>query len=58
MKKLNKPEESKSVQCKQSKYNEHFERINATPEQVAKIIINSPPKKSSDWKYKTAAKKD
>ena len=34
-----------------SKYNEHFEPINAPPEKVAKTILNSPPKKKEDWRY-------
>ena len=35
-----------------SKYSEHFDQINASPELVAKAIMNSPPRKSKEWKYK------
>ena len=50
----------KPNQRRQSKHNEHFERLNGTPEQVAKAIMNTPPKKAGDWKYlqKPATKKD
>ena len=41
----------KSNQDTRSKYNEHFERIKAPPERVAKTIMNSPPKKRDEWKY-------
>jgi hypothetical protein len=34
-----------------SKYFEHFERIPDTPENVAKAIFSTPPKKESDWDY-------
>ena len=30
---------------------EHFERIDATPEQLAKAILRTPPKKPEDWEY-------
>ncbi len=41
----------KHNKSKQSKYYEHFDRINAPPEVVAKAILNTPPKKKEDWKY-------
>ena len=41
----------KSKQQTRSKYNEHFEQIKASPEKVAKTILNSPPKKKEDWRY-------
>ncbi len=40
----------KKKQTTQSRYNEHFERINATPEQLAKMIMQSEPKGLEEWK--------
>ncbi len=39
---------------KQSKYSEHFERIETSPEALAKKIMNTPPKKKDEWQYKKA----
>ena len=36
---------------KRSKYYEHFEHIDETPDTLARIILNSPPKKKSEWRY-------
>ncbi len=41
----------KPKQKKRSKYNEHFDRIDATPEHLAEILMNAPPKKSSEWRF-------
>ncbi|MCY4641277.1 MAG: hypothetical protein OXC41_01045 [Gammaproteobacteria bacterium] len=30
---------------KQSKYNEHFERIPLKPEELAKLVLSTPPAK-------------
>ena len=35
----------------QSKYNEHFERIDASPELVAEVIMKTSPKKKDEWHY-------
>lgn len=35
----------------QSKYSEHFDNIPDTPENVAKALFSTPPKKDSEWKY-------
>ena len=35
----------------QTKYYEHFDHIPDTPENVAKALFSTPPKKNSEWKY-------
>ena len=35
----------------QSKYSEHFDHIPDTPENVAKALFSTPPKKDDEWKY-------
>ena len=30
---------------------EHFPRIDATPEQLAKALLQMPPRKPEDWEY-------
>ncbi len=30
---------------------EHFERIEATPEELAKAFLRMPPKERADWDY-------
>lgn len=31
--------------------NEHFPRIEATPEQLAKALLSTPPRKREEWDY-------
>ena len=31
--------------------NEHFPRIDATPEQLAKAFLRMPPRKREEWDY-------
>ncbi|MDE0189814.1 MAG: hypothetical protein OXQ90_00515 [Gammaproteobacteria bacterium] len=39
--------------------NEHFPRIDATPEQLAKAFLRDPPRKREDWDYmKTRKSRD
>ncbi len=33
-----------------SNYVEHIERIDATPESVARLIMKAPPKSKVDWR--------
>ncbi len=42
---------------RKSKYDEHFEQIKASPEQVAKAVMQSPNRKGNEWKYKKEGKK-
>ena len=35
-----------------SKYSEYFDRIKASPEQVAKAIMNSTARNNGEWKYR------
>ena len=35
---------------KPSKHNEHFERIDATPEQLAKAVLNTSPQQLKEWR--------
>ena len=30
---------------------EHFDRIEATPEELARAILRTPPKKPEEWEY-------
>jgi len=48
----------KKKRANQSRYNEHFERLDATPEQVARMIMSSKPKKSDEWKYLKKSEKE
>ncbi len=41
----------KRKRVNQSRYNEHFERLDTTPEQLARMIMESEPKGSDEWKY-------
>ena len=36
---------------KKSKYDEDFEPIDATPEEVARTFFTTRPKRQEDWKY-------
>ena len=35
----------------QSKHSEHFDHIPDTPENIAKALFSTPPKKDSEWEY-------
>lgn len=37
---------------------EHFPRIDATPEQVLKALLRMPPKKDDEWEYMKKTKKE
>lgn len=43
--------EMKPRQNRKGKYDEHFERLDAAPEQVARMIMHSRPKKPDEWEY-------
>ena len=36
---------------RKSKYDEDFEPIDATPEEVARTFFSRKPKRQEDWKY-------
>ncbi len=42
---------SKRLERNKSKYNEVFDPIKAKPEVVATVIMKSPPRKKSEWRY-------
>lgn len=48
----------KKKRANQSRYNEHFERLDATPEQVARTIMMSKPRKADEWKYLKNSEKE
>ena len=37
---------------------EHFPRIDATPEQLAKALLKMPPLKDDEWEYMKKASKE
>ena len=41
----------KKEKLKRSKFYEHFEPIEDTPENVVKILFNTPQKENKDWRY-------
>ncbi|MDE0532641.1 MAG: hypothetical protein OXI01_14515 [Albidovulum sp.] len=36
---------------RKSRYDEEFEPLRASPEEVARRILSSPPKKPGEWEY-------
>ena len=41
----------KKEKLKRSKFYEHFDPIEGTPEDVVKILLNTPQNKNKDWRY-------
>ncbi|MCY4150185.1 MAG: hypothetical protein OXD44_00255 [Gammaproteobacteria bacterium] len=41
----------KKKRSSRSRYSEHFERLDATPEQAARTIMHSKPRRPDEWKY-------
>lgn len=44
-----KPNRTAAKPVRKSKYDEDFDPIDATPEEVAMAIVSTPPKR--DWRY-------
>lgn len=46
------------IMKQKSKHNEDFEHIQDTPENVARAILSTPPKKQDEWRYLKDSKND
>ena len=46
-----KPTRTVPKPVRKSKYDEDFDPIDATPEEVAMAIVSTPPKGENDWRY-------